>query len=201
MGLIRGRAVCVHDLAQARAAVDAAVAARRPVVLLSAPAAACFAGCGWWRALVAAAVEGREGVCGDLLDCGDGAGRAMEALRIGLRGLVVDAGTPALAAVQAAAEALEATVLTKRPVHIDLADYGAARLLEGWVQARPGALPLDPAGAEGPRPPLLGDRTAVRSPGNGGLGPSAPAGSRSRALALPKSLSRLHHRPWTSPRA
>ena len=54
----------------------------------------------------------------------------------------------------------------------------------GDWQARPGALPLDPAGAEGPRPPSVGDRTGVRSPTDGGLGPSAPAGSRGRAPGL-----------------
>ncbi len=63
------------------------------VTLLSAPGAAGYAGCGWWRAMVEAAraeVPGVEGT--DVLDCLDQTGRAIEALRYGLRRLVLAGG-------------------------------------------------------------------------------------------------------------
>src|SRR6185295_16407063 len=92
-------AVTIHGLDHARAAL----APGRGVVLLSAPGAALYAGCGWWRALVAAArAEFPATPMADLLDCADAPGRAMEALRIGLRGIVLDPGCPAFAAVVAA---------------------------------------------------------------------------------------------------
>ena len=54
------------------------------------------------------------------------------------------------------------------------------------VKARPGALPLDPAGGSTPRPALPGvDATAVAStPGSAGLGVLPPAGSRGSAPGL-----------------
>ena len=127
------RAVCVHSLAQARLALGAAREHGVAVTLISAPAAASYAGCGWWRALMLAA--GSEH---DLLDCGEAAGYAMAALRVGQRGLVLHANTPALAAVIGAAATMGATVLTLRPDALDLAEPGAARHLPAWlVPARP----------------------------------------------------------------
>ena len=59
-------AVIVHGVAD----VTAALAPGLPVTLLSAPGAGCFAGCLWWREIVAL---GREVVPGalaiDVLDC------------------------------------------------------------------------------------------------------------------------------------
>jgi hypothetical protein len=126
--MIFPRAVCVHDLAQARTAMGAAAALGCGVVLLSGVAAAGYTGCGWWRALIEAAGAGE-----DLLDCGDAAGYAMAALRIGQRGIVLSAHTPALTAVRSAARVLGATVLTARPECLDLAERGAERRLRDWL--------------------------------------------------------------------
>jgi hypothetical protein len=117
-------AVVVHGLAQARLAVAAG-----RVTLLSAPGAALYAGCGWWRALVAA--SGTTGP--DVLDCADAPGRAMEALRAGCRLIVLDPAIPAAPLVMARAEAIGARVLTERPPALDLAVPGALRELQDWV--------------------------------------------------------------------
>ncbi|HJU17262.1 MAG TPA: hypothetical protein VJ770_12450, partial [Stellaceae bacterium] len=47
--------VIVHSLTQATAALAAAAATGRVIVLASAPEAGIYAGPGWWRALVTAA--------------------------------------------------------------------------------------------------------------------------------------------------
>ncbi len=126
-------AVCVHGLAQARAAVAAARAAQLGVVLVSAPGAAAFAGCGWWRALVEQATEGTGEAFADLLDCGDGAGLAMAALRVGQRGLVLAAESPGFDRVCAAAASIGAWVLPARPGCLDLAEPQAERRLAAWM--------------------------------------------------------------------
>lgn len=119
-------AVVVHGLAQARLAV----ASGRPVCLLSAPGAAMFAGCAWWRAL-AGRVQAE--FVRDILDCGDSPGRAMAALRIGQVRLVLDPACTAFAAVAGAAASLGAVVLTERPEALDLGERGAERRLEAWL--------------------------------------------------------------------
>jgi hypothetical protein len=132
--MIAARAVCVHSLDQARAAVECAAGLHRPVVLLSGPGAAGYAGCGWWRALIEAATLGRDAAMwSDLLDCGDSAGYAMAALRVGQRGVILAPETPALPAVRAASLVLGATLLTERPAALDLAQPSAARTLPGWL--------------------------------------------------------------------
>jgi hypothetical protein len=106
-----------------------------PVTLLSAPGAAAFAGCLWWRALIGQAqAEFPDAVLDDVLDCADAPGQAMAALRVGQRRLVLDPACPAFAAVAAAAAPLGATVLACRPPALDLAAYGATRRLSLWLQ-------------------------------------------------------------------
>ena len=107
----------------------------RPVTLLSAPGAAGFAGCLWWRELVAQARdEFPDAVLNDVLDCAAAPGHAMAALRVGQRRLVLDPACPAFAAVTAAAATLGAEVLACRPPALDLAEPGALRRLPGWLQ-------------------------------------------------------------------
>lgn len=117
-------AVVVHGLEHARLALSVG----RPVTLLSAPGAASYAGCGWWRALIAAA----GGVGPDVLDCADSAGRALEALAGGCRMLVL-LPCPAWAAVAERAAAYGAAVLRARPDSLDLAQRGAERRIAAWL--------------------------------------------------------------------
>lgn len=126
-------AVTIHGLDHARAALAPGL----PVLLLSAPGAALYAGAGWWRALIAAArAEHPAARMADLLDCADAPGQAMAALRLGQPALILDPDCPAFAAVRAAAGAAPtpAIVLPHRPPSLDLAERGAARRLAAWLQ-------------------------------------------------------------------
>jgi len=123
-------AVVVHGLNEARAALRPGL----PVTLLSARGAALYAGCGWWRALVEAALaDAPAAEVHHILDCADAPGQAMAALRLGQRNLVLDAACPAFAAVAAAAATLGARVLAERPEALDLAERGAERRLVAWL--------------------------------------------------------------------
>ncbi len=128
--MIHRQAVVVHGLAQARAALRPGF----PVVLLSAPAAAGYAGCLWWRELVAAARAAHPATPAlDVLDCGAAPGHAMAALRVGQRLLILDPACPAYRAVAGAAATLGAHVLPARPPALDMAARGAQRRLAGWL--------------------------------------------------------------------
>ena len=123
-------AVVVHGLPHARAALRPG----RPVLLLSGPGAAGYAGAGWWRALIRLALDGHAPQP-DALDCGDQAGRALEALAVGCRMIVLHP-CPALPAVME--RAAGAVVLTARPPALDLADCwgdrATARRLDAWLR-------------------------------------------------------------------
>ena len=106
-------------------ALRLALAPGLPVLLLSAPGAACFAGAGWWHALTATAGHPAA------LDCADQPGRALEALAIGCRVLILH---PCPAWPSVAARTGEATLLTRRPPALDPDAPGAARHLLAWLQ-------------------------------------------------------------------
>jgi hypothetical protein len=124
-------AVIVHGLADA----CTALAPGLPLILLSAPGAALYAGAGWWQAMIEAARKQFPGTdASDLLDCADAPGRALEALRIGLKGIVLDPLCPAFPALAESAARLGACLLPAAPPALDLARAGAARRLAGWLR-------------------------------------------------------------------
>ena len=119
-------AVIIHGLADARLALSL----RRPVTLLSAPAAALYAGCLWWQSLIAAAETDQPA----FLDCADAPGRAAEALRAGQRRILFRPETSALlASVASMAEAYGEEIWTERPPSLDMATRGAERQLAVWL--------------------------------------------------------------------
>lgn len=123
-------AIVVHGLRHAVAALRPGL----PVTLLSAHGAGVFAGSGWWRALIDAAMaEHPDTTCTDILDCADAPGAAMAALRLGQRRLILSADCPAFAAVSAAAVACGAEVLAVRPAALDFAGNGAVGLLKAYL--------------------------------------------------------------------
>ncbi len=128
--MISRPAVVVHDLDHARDALSV----KRPVLLLSARGAALYAGEAWWMSLIGEALA-REPGCDalDVLDCADAPGRALAALRIGQKRLILDRSCPAFSAVAAGAAERGATVLRERPPALDLAKPGATRRLEAWL--------------------------------------------------------------------
>lgn len=123
--MVMPQAVIVHSLADAKQALAPGL----PVLLLSAPGAGLFGGCLWWRKLLdAAAFDGPA-----LLDCADAPGRAVEAIRLGLPGVVLACEPGVFAAVAALGAAAEVMVLGKRPEALDLGVRGASRHLPAWL--------------------------------------------------------------------
>jgi len=119
-------AVIVHSLQDAQLALSH----RRPVTLLSAPAAALYAGCFWWFSLLEAAATDHPA----LLDCADAPGRAVEALRMGLKGMVLGCEAALFATVAEMAKIRGALLLQAAPPALDLAERGAERKLAAWLQ-------------------------------------------------------------------
>jgi hypothetical protein len=115
----------IHGLADAKQAL----APGRPVTLLSAPGAASYAGCRWWLELLAAAAATGPA----LLDCGDAPGRAMEALKCGVNGIVLQCEQPVFQAVAGLAAAQGTILLATAPPSLDLSAPGASRLLAAWL--------------------------------------------------------------------
>jgi hypothetical protein len=125
-------AVIVHGLADAMAALGPGL----PVTLLSAPGAAQFAGCLWWREIVSAAhanCPDTEAI--DILDCADASGIAIGALRSAVCRLVLWPDAPGWDGVAAIAERQGGFVLRQAPPALDLAQRNAIRRLPGWLQS------------------------------------------------------------------
>jgi hypothetical protein len=120
-------AVIIHGLGDARAAL----AVSRKVTLLSAAGAGLYAGCLWWQTLIAAA----EADAPAFLDCADAPGRAMEALRLGVRGVILGCGPDLFSAVGGIAREKNAALLAAAPPALDLAAPGARRKLGAWLNA------------------------------------------------------------------
>jgi hypothetical protein len=117
-------AVIVHGLDDALAALAPA----KPVTMLSAPGAAGYGGCLWWAALMRAAEQKFS-----LLDCGDAPGRAVEALRLGLPGIVLRCEANIFAAVAGIAAEYGAVLLRQAPPALDMGVRGAERRLAAWL--------------------------------------------------------------------
>ena len=109
------RAVTVHSLDHARAALAAAAALGRPVTLVSAPGAAGYAGVAWFRKVVALAAKDQPGVTvSAVLDCADKPGLVLAALRQGL-GRVCFTGSRAAAAKLSAIATAQGAEIVARP--------------------------------------------------------------------------------------
>lgn len=103
--------IVVHEIDHAVAALAAARAHERPIVILSAVGAARSAGAGWWRELVAQTREGSLDQDAEwILDCGDEPGMALAALREGVGSIALDAGEPIWSRVAQIAAQCDATV-------------------------------------------------------------------------------------------
>ncbi len=81
-----GRAIIVHSLDHALAALAAAAELGAPVTLLSPPGAAAYMGAGYFQALIdEARAEYLRVPVASVLDCGEEPGLALAALRQGLK--------------------------------------------------------------------------------------------------------------------
>lgn len=130
-------AVVIHGLPHALTAL----APGRPVLLLSAPGAASYAGCAWWRAVIAAALALHPSAhAPDMLDCADSPGRALEALSVGCRLIALQPG-PAWDDIADRAAATGARLLPAPPPALDLAQRGSGRRLAAWLARDDAAAP------------------------------------------------------------
>ena len=115
------RAVIVHDLTQARAAMAAAATLGMPVTLRSAPDAAGYLGAGVFRAIIeAAAAEYPDVSVHAVLDCGDAPGLALGALRTGIPAVRLRAPPDVLARVADIAAQLGAALDCDEQPALDL---------------------------------------------------------------------------------
>lgn len=120
------KAVTVHCLDHAAAAVAAAAETGQAVLLLSAPSAAGYVGPAWFAATVEAARQASPNTeILPVLDCGDQAGHALAALRHGL--LSIRYHGPASERIRALAERHGAALLDARPESLDLAELDTER--------------------------------------------------------------------------
>jgi hypothetical protein len=130
--MMNSPAVIVHGLEMAHLAL----APGRPVTLLSAEGAAAYAGVGWWQALVGQARASYPATpMQDILDCGDAAGRALEALRARQVLLVLRADPRIWDDIAGRAAAQGGVLLREAPPALDLAQRGAVLRLAAWLGA------------------------------------------------------------------
>jgi hypothetical protein len=124
--------VVVHDLDQARAALEAARALGIAIELRSAADAAAYAGVGYLKAL--GELAGQE----LLIDCGDDAGLVMAALRTGCRCLAFSGPADLATRLADMAAQLDAEFRheTTPPACLELApEADAARACREWLPA------------------------------------------------------------------
>jgi acyl-CoA reductase-like NAD-dependent aldehyde dehydrogenase len=111
-------------LPHAVAALSAAAATGRPVVIASAPDAGVYAGAGWFGAVLRTARDAVPGAEFDaLLDCGDDAGAAMAAIRAGIPAVVFIGHADVAQRLADIARQAGARLITERPQPaLDLGD-------------------------------------------------------------------------------
>ena len=121
----RPKAIVVHSLQQARAALAAAASLGKPLTLLSGAGAASYAGPGWFLEVVRQARLAQSDVAvSAVLDCADQPGRALAALRLGMKRLRLGGNRRARARVAAIAQAMGAELDETRYDMLDLAGAG-----------------------------------------------------------------------------
>jgi fructose/tagatose bisphosphate aldolase len=121
------RAVIVHDLSHARAALAAASALEVPVTLLSAPGAAAYLGAGYFQAMVEAArAEFPSVPAPAVLDCGDKPGLALAALRQGVETVRFSGKQDVEANIADIARKYGGELRTDAPPALDLLDHADA---------------------------------------------------------------------------
>ena len=120
------RRIIVHSLEQARAAVAAAAALGRPVILESAAGAGGYAGPLWFKALIEAAKIGHPAIdMTAVLDCGDEAGTVLAALRAGIKRVRFTGPAATAERLAAIAGQMDATIESgAAEAALDLLDVG-----------------------------------------------------------------------------
>lgn len=122
------RAVIVHNLAHARAALSAAATLGVPVVLISAAGAAAYAGAGYFLEFTSRAMaEHPEATARTVLDCGPEPGLALGALGAGCPAIRYTGPRASRVKIADIAARSGARVDNSRYRALDLLDAGDAR--------------------------------------------------------------------------
>ncbi len=129
------KAVIIHSLAHARAALGAAAEAGVPVTLASAPGAAAYGGPAWFREVVRIARRDFPQVeVSAVIDCGGRAGDVMAALRLGLERVRFTGKKAVAEKLAAMADELGAELVTGRLEALDLrAERDPAAACRAWL--------------------------------------------------------------------
>ncbi len=132
------RAVIVHNLAHARAALGAAATLGVPVVLLSAAGAAAYAGAGYFLEFTSRAMaEHPEAKARTVLDCGAEPGLALGALGAGCPAIRYTGPRASRVKIADIAARWRARVDNSRYRALDLLDAGDARTAcHEWLAKR-----------------------------------------------------------------
>ena len=110
-----------HDLPQAEQALDAAARAGRPILLLTPPGGARYAGEGFYRAVLQAAEDRHpDARATAILDCGDDGALALAALAAGWKAIILGGSEKVGRKVTSVAERYEAHLHRRRPKALDL---------------------------------------------------------------------------------
>lgn len=118
---MKARAIIIHELAHARAALAAAAERDVAVELWSAPGAGIYAGAGWFDAVLrAAGNQAPSAVFIGVLDCDDRADLAQAALRQGLQHVCFRGSKAVAARLADIARRADATLHRRRPRALDL---------------------------------------------------------------------------------
>ena len=115
------RAVIVHTLDQAEAAVAAAVELCVPLTLRSAPGAGAYLGAEVFQSIVdRACAECPEAPVHAVLDCGEDPGLALLALHVGVKGIALKANKKVRAKVADLAAQYDASLEDDAGAYLDL---------------------------------------------------------------------------------
>jgi hypothetical protein len=121
------RAVVIHSLAHAVAALKAAEETGAPITLLSPPDFAAYGGAGFFNAIIGRACAKVPAAKSEaVLDCGDAPGLALEALRAGADAVCFGGRPGVRKKIAEIAAAHGARLLTVRPRALDLLDAADA---------------------------------------------------------------------------
>ncbi len=119
---------CMHDL---KLVMAMAASLRVNCTVVSPPDAGCVMGVPWWMALVA------DCPLPALLDCGQAAGYAACALRMGVSGVIAHVSVAQHRALVSLAQMTGGHVMEQRPASLDLPPRDAAPVLERYLRTFP----------------------------------------------------------------
>ncbi len=135
---MRRRAIIVHDLAQARRAIDAACRVDARLLLLSAPGAAATLGPAVFKEMIDAALKdagAAPSAVEAVIDCGGDPGYALRAIREGCTVVRLQSAADVTARIAEIAEASGAKVFDAA---VDSLDLGGSdiddRALAAWLR-------------------------------------------------------------------